>query len=797
MKIIKRIFLALIIVIVLLLAAVFYYLDYQSPKYEGEIELSHLSDSVEVVFDHYGIPHIYAHNEEDAYYALGYIQAQERLFQMVLYRRLVQGRASEIFGADLLPTDIYFKTLGLYDLAEQASKKHFDLSDPKPWHNPSLAYLKGINAFIEKGILPIEFQLLGFEPEQFVPADIYGSLNLTALGFSFAQKEDLIWNYIHENLGDEYLDVFMENINRRPQANRLAVEQLMSEKLEEAMDLMGLPVWEGSNAWVLAPQKTKSGKAILANDTHIGFSQPAVWYEAHINYPGFEFYGSFLPAVPFGVLGHNKNLAWGLTIFPFDNMDYYQLESVEENVSYRYFEDTVKFRFKDIEVAIKDEEPHEITLKATKFGPVVNHIEPLIDSLFNTDVALCWSVFHLEHTSVEALYKLNHARDFSKFKEALPLIDIVGLNVMYADSEDNIAWWGCGKIPERDSLSESFRFLSSVNTTDKKMGFMSFDKNPQLENPESGFIVTANNNPVLSGGVYIPGNYLASDRFDLIKEALVGKERWDVEDCKDLQLNHQSKVKRDLAHLIMTQVIDLPSDGNYRKAADVLIRWDGNYDLHALAPTIFERMYFHIAQQAFADELGFELFSKGLDSYIFKKSLPQLIESEESPWWQKYKSTEATSREKILTISFMLTVDELTRELGSDINKWKWSKVHTLTHEHPMGSVKPLDQSFNVGPYPVAGGNQVINKMEAVINNNPLHYVNSGPAVRIIIDFADVGAALNISPTGQSGNFRSPYYKDQAKMFINGEYREMIMDSNKIKKEFDNKTLFLHNQSNH
>lgn len=783
MKIIKRIFLALAVLVAILLAAVFYYLDYQSPKYEGEIEFSQLSDSVEVIFDQHGIPHIYAQNQADAYFALGYAQAQERLFQMVLYRRLVQGRAAEIFGADLLPTDIYFKTLGLYELAEKAAVQNFNLNNPKPWHTPSLSYLEGINAFIEDGVLPVEFQLLGFDPEPFVPADIYASLNLTALGFSFAQKEDLIQNYIFENLGEEYLDVFSKDVYRAPKSTELPVEQVMSQKLEEAMDLMGLPIWEGSNGWVLAPQKTKSGKAILANDTHIGFSQPAVWYEAYLSYPGYEFYGSFLPAVPFGVLGHNRSLAWGLTIFPFDNMDYYELVDIGQDANYIYFEDTVNFDFKDIEIKIKDEESHKMTLKSTKFGPVINHIEPIIDSLFTADVALCWSVFHLDYTSVEALYQLNHAQNFTQFEQALPLIDIVGLNVMYADAEDNIAWWGCGKIPERDSLSESFKFLNSANGVDMQMGFMSFDKNPHLVNPESGFIATANNNPVLSGGVFVPGNYLPADRINLITEALEAKEKWDTEDCKDLQLNHQSKVKRDLAHFIMTQMINLPSNGNYKKAADALIKWDGNYGLKEVAPTIFERMYFHLAQQAYADELGFELFEKGLSTYMFKKSLPQLIEKEGAPWWQKYQSNEETNRAKILTLSFMMAVDELTTELGSNVNKWKWEKVNQLTHEHPMGSVKPLDKSLNVGPFPVAGGNQVLNKMESNLSNEALHFVNSGPAVRMVFDFADVGAAVNITPTGQSGNFRSPFYKDQAQLYVNGEYRGMIIDREKLGNE--------------
>jgi penicillin amidase len=795
MKVLKRLFFALLVFIVLLFLVLLFYLDHQKPKYEGKVIMDQLNDSVEVLFDMYGIPHIYAQNETDAYFALGYLQAQERLFQMVLYRRLVQARASEIFGADLLKTDIYFKTLGLYDLSEEAAKAHFDTNYPKPWHKPSMAYLDGINAFIDEGVLPFEFRLVGFEPEHFKPADIYASINLTALGFSFAQKDDMILNYIFENLGEHYLDVFSKDLHKTADSS-VAIEQLMSQKLETSMDFLALPLWEGSNAWVLAPKKTQSGKAMLANDTHIGFSQPAVWFEAYLNYPGYEFYGNFLPSVPFGVLGYNRNLAWGLTIFPFDNMDYYQLSAKDADNSYLYFKDTINFEFKEFEIKVKGTESHKMKVKYSEFGPVINHIDPFIDSLYNKDIALCWSVYHLDQTALHALYKINHAQNLSEFEKALPLIDIVGLNVMYADANNNIAWWGCGKIPLRDSLSESFKFLSSSNGVDKQMGFMNFHNNPQLVNPECGYIVSANNNPVLSGAAFVRGNYLPDDRFNTITKSIIAHDKWNTENCQNLQLNHQSEVKRDMAHFIMTQMIDLPEEGNYRTAADELIRWNGNYGLKDIAPCIFERMYYHIAQQAYADELGDDLFEKALGTYLLKKSLPELIMSKKSPWWQKYRSNKPSDRTKILNLSFMTAVDELTREMGADVSKWEWGKINTLTHRHAMGKVKPLDRIYNVGPYAVAGGNQLVNKMGSSISGKPVHQVLSGPAVRIIIDFAHVDSAVNIIPTGQSGNFRSPYYKDQAEMFVNGEYRGMIMDKSILLNDSNCKKLIFATESN-
>ncbi len=790
MKIIKRILIILGILLIIVFGLLFVYLEYQSPKYKGGKVLQEMEDEAEVIFDEYGIPHIYAKNQRDAYFALGYVQAQERLFQMELYRRLVQGRASEIFGESLIPTDKYFLTLGLNKLAKEAAEKHFYSAGRKEYQQPIYSYLEGVNSFIMNGVLPVEFQLLGHKPEPFAVEDVYGSLNLTALGFSFAQNEDLLLNYIYQDLGEEYFEDFSEDFIPEKNNELAFVNQLMSEKLGEAMSKLSLPIWEGSNGWIIAPHKTKSGKAILANDTHIGFSQPAIWYEAHIEYPGYQFYGHFIPTVPYGIIGHHSDLAWGLTIFPFDNMDYVKLESIGDPSTYIYLNDTVKFDFVDHEILVKDGESEEFTLKSSKLGPVINHIEPIIDSLYTSEVSLNWSIYHLEHTAIQALYQMNQAQNMAEFEDALPLIDIVGLNVMYADNKNNIAWWGCGKIPRRDSLSQSFKFLNSTNDGEIKMDFLGFSENPAVVNPISGYIVTANNNPVLSGGRFVKGNYLPSDRFDIINDALKEKDDWDLDACRALQLNHQSIVKKDLAQLVSSQLINLPSQGLYKAAAEKLIKWDGNYDLHAIVPTIFSRLYFNIAQQAMADELGPIMFDKACKTYLLKKTLPTIIKNEKSPWWSKKGAHEMQSRSQILTLAFMMTIDELSQELGPNIQDWKWSKVHTLTHEHPMGTQKPLDKSFNVGPFPVPGGNQVLNKMEYHISNSPIHFVSSGPALRVLLDFEDVNGALNISPTGQSGNFRSPYYQDQAEMFVRGEYRGMIINR-KILMSKEHQVLYL------
>ncbi len=793
MRLFKGILIGFVVLVAIIVAAVYIYLNNQSPKYSGELNLSGIEKPVEVIFDKYGIPHIYAQNQKDAYYALGYVQAQDRLFQMTLYKRLVNGRASEIFGADLIPTDKYFLNLGLNKVSQEAAKRHFNTGEKAAFQEPIIAYLQGINAFIAEDCLPVEFDLIGFKPDKFTIEDVYGSISLTALGFSFAQREDLILNYIYHDLGVEYFTDFSKDFIVDTDSTQAAISLIMGENLDKAMQSLQLPLWEGSNGWVVAPQKTKSGKALLANDTHIGFAQPSVWYEAYINYPGYEFYGSYLPTCPYGVLGHNRDLAWGLTIFPFDNMDYYQIQDYGDSTTYLYSGDTLDYQIEEMEIAVKNADPVLFTRKNTVLGPLVNQTDPFIDSLYQNNIALAWSIYHLPHTSLQALYQLNNAHNMDEFKASLPLIDIVGLNVMYADKDDNIAWWGCGKIPIRDSLSQTYLFLQSNKNTDGLFGFQPFSENPQLENPESGFIATANNNPVLSGSHFERGNYLPSDRVLRIQKMLNQKNDWNIYNTKDLQLDAISDAKSDITIFITEHLIDIPEEEKYSEAFEILKQWDGKCDLQSVAPTIFARFYFHIAQLTVSDELGPVLFDKMQGSYLLKKNLPTIIYNEKSPWWKNKSMDKINTRDEILTLAFMKTIDELVQEMGEDLQEWKWGKVHLVTHGHPIGKKKPMDKVFNVGPYSIAGGNQVINKMAFRISGDAIHQVSSGPALRVILDFENIDEGVNVIPTGQSGNIFSPYYSDQAEMYVKGEYRLMIMDKETLL-NMDHQTLKINPQ---
>ncbi|WP_297707111.1 penicillin acylase family protein, partial [uncultured Eudoraea sp.] len=317
MKKIKKILLILLAFLGLLSLAAFIFIQTLKPDYEGEKQLLNLSDEVSVYYDSYGIPHIYGENEEDAIRTLGYVHAQDRLWQMELLRRVAGGGLSEVFGSKLLSTDKFFLSLGI----DEASAKTIEQRERT---NKTIqlteAYLDGINQFIESGPTPVEFYLTGIDKEPFSLKDVYNSIGYMAFSFAMAQKTDPLLTVIKNKLGPEYLkdleievDLNTEWIKNYKSAPEGSKEAQMVASISKALANLPIPQLEGSNSWVMAPAKTKSGKVILANDPHIGFAQPSVWYEAHLSASGYEKYGYYMAGIPFPILGHDRNLAYGIT----------------------------------------------------------------------------------------------------------------------------------------------------------------------------------------------------------------------------------------------------------------------------------------------------------------------------------------------------------------------------------------------------------------------------------------------------------------------------------------------------
>ena len=309
MKIIKRILLSLIAIILLIAIIGYFYLQNTKPTYSGELTLSGLKEPVKVLYDDYGVPHIYAQHEEDAYLALGFVHAQDRLFQMEMIRRAAGGRLSEILGPDLLKTDKLFRTLGINKFAREHAEKYLS-ADTAAFQKAAHAYQKGINQFIKTGKTPLEFTIIGIPKEEFKAEDIYLAAGFIAFGFAEGLRVDPVLEKIRNELGEEYLkDIAVQTPSNAVKIKNFSgpiknnAADSMISFVSDALDKIPVPLWQGSNGLVIGGDRTASGFPILANDTHIGFAQPAVWYEAQIEYPGFRFYGHHIAGIPFGMLG--------------------------------------------------------------------------------------------------------------------------------------------------------------------------------------------------------------------------------------------------------------------------------------------------------------------------------------------------------------------------------------------------------------------------------------------------------------------------------------------------------------
>jgi penicillin amidase len=304
MRLLKKIGLILLGLVICIGIAGFIFVQTLKPDYVGTKTLAFIEKEVKVYYDTYGIPHIYGETEEDAFRALGYVHAQDRLWQMELLRRIGSGGLSEVFGADLIATDKFFLALGIDDASVQTVS---ELDSNKEAVRIAQAYLDGVNAFILEGPTPIEFYLTGIHKTEFTLKDMYNTMGYMAFSFAMAHKTDPLLTDIQNKLGPAYLkDLGINSSPTQEWIKNYSVSDSISNSVtalvSKALDKLNLPLFEGSNSWVLAPEKTKNGKVIFTNDPHIGFAQPSVWYEAHVETPLYSKYGYHIAGIPFPVL---------------------------------------------------------------------------------------------------------------------------------------------------------------------------------------------------------------------------------------------------------------------------------------------------------------------------------------------------------------------------------------------------------------------------------------------------------------------------------------------------------------
>lgn len=795
MKLIKRILLGAFVVGALAAAAAFMYVRSLKPQLAGELMLKGLQNEVEVLFDEYGVPHIYAQTMEDAYFALGYVHAQDRLFQMEMLRRAAGGRLAEILGNDLLPVDKFFRTLGLNHFAKQHAEK-FLRTDTAEYQRAAFAYQRGVNHYVTTGKTPIEFTLLGIPKQEFTPEDIYLAIGFMSFGFAEGFHADPVLEKIKNEWGEKYLAVLavqtppdaelIKNFNGPVKSS--SADKLISS-INQTISQIPVPLWQGSNGWVVAAEKSESGYPILANDTHIGYSQPAVWYEAHLEYPGFSFYGHHLAGIPFGLLGNNRFCGFGLTMFENDDVDFFREKSNPENTNQVMYAGSWKnLSIRNEVIKVKDSADVPFTVRTSPHGPIINGI---VENTTEDEelISLSWLLLQVENQALQAAYQLNHASTFEEARQAVSMFSAPGLNVMYADTDKNIAWWAAAKLPVRPDHVVSKLFLNGASGQDEYSGFYDFSKNPQAVNPPWGFVYSANNQPEPVEGILYPGYYYPKSRAGRIVELLSEEKKFTARDMSLLQLDVVSSMHRDVA-MEMARILTALNNEEFIILRNELQQWDGSHLAASATPAIYNNLLDQVMHLAMEDELGPTALASLLKTSVPKNSYYTFITSAANPWWDNVTTKhKAESREEIFTQAAQKTLSLLKQTCGDNPKNWTWGKIHTLTHAHALGSVKPLNKFFNVGPFTVDGGSEVLNNLHYKLENSGFFLVDGGPALRKVTDFGNIENGITVSPTGQSGNVMSPHYSDQAEMFATGKTRKMMMNREEILSKSKNRLL--------
>ncbi|UOF01748.1 penicillin acylase family protein [Bdellovibrio reynosensis] len=724
---------------------------------DGEIKIQNLSSAVKITRDNYGIPHIKAANKLDALRALGFVIASERLFQMELSRRLTQGELSEVFGEVALKSDKLYRSLMLKRSVQRMleHEKKNNTFDQTLWQELE-AYFDGVNQYVQTRTLPYEMTLLGIKPRRFEPIDAYIMTGHMAYSFGVALKADPLMTKLASQLPAE---VFQNLRNDPLKAPLKIVDNKNFKTFEDEANGNFIASFEGSNAWLISPSRSQSGSSLFANDPHIGYSFPSVWIEAHIQTPEFELYGHHLALVPFAILGHSRHHAWGFTMSLADDMDLYRevLDRHQQTVLFNNKDEVYKTWTETIKV--KDSTDVVLEMIETSHGPLMDHF------LEEKNLALKWAFHRPENNPMKALRLMGEAKDLGQFESALQFGTAPGLNVMYADRV-NIAWWMFGDIAVKKNPNSDM-ILDGSTGQDEYVRILPWKEKPHSINPESGFIVTANSRPPgLSAD--IRGDWQSDDRLQTITKALQEKDQWSAEEFKALQTeNFNAQTKLLLDKLFENLKLSEAEYGEYTPQIQELKNWNFLSNTDSKAAALYHQWNNEIIQLMMKDipEDQRKIYLNTPYAWI---SYQRLIENLQAPFWNNKHPDE------IITQGFINAAEKLGTEIV-------WGDIHTVEYVHPLGRKAPLSYLFNLGPYPMPGSYNDI-------NNNKMHALGAdfkvvaGPSTRRIIDFASPQKSWGINPIGISGHMLSPFYKDQVQMFIEGKYREQLLDQADIEK---------------
>jgi penicillin amidase len=793
MRIVKFILLGIVVIAVVGFIASYVFVHSVAtralPDYNGVISLTGITDEVVVYRDSHAIPHVFAKNEHDLYMAVGYIMAQDRLWQMDLLRRATTGRLSEIFGEKLVQTDLFMRSLRM----PEKSRMILDRTDDRHSLKVLEAFCDGVNQYIDrhKDKLPPEFIILKYTPEKWIPEHSLNLGGFMSLDLSTAWKSELVLYKLIQKLGADMSRDLIPDTSRQgsvvyPYYGKTSARVDLPTGLADygrVLADLGLVVFAGSNNWAVSGEKSVTGKPLLANDMHLGLNCPGIWYQMHQVVEGeFSITGVVLPGQPFVISGHNDRIAWGFTNVMVDDMDFYFEKINPDNpAEYRYGDGWRPLEIRKETIRIKNKEPVVEEIRFTHRGPIVSGIKKIKDRA----ISMRW-VGNEFSNEMRTVYRLCRAKNWDDFCDAFSTFGATSQNVVYADVDGNIGIYCCALVPIREA-ENAIRIMPGWTDEYDWKGMVPFEKLPHVYNPASGFVSSANNKSVDDSYPYYISRWFApTARIDRIRELLSETQKFSIDDFKRIQADQYSKFVASVKDEFIREIADSDTLTSLEQQAfDMLSSWDGVLAKESSNASIFETFYCTFIMNVFADEMGDDLFKEYFSSILLHRhAVDNVLHNRNSSWYDDITSiNKKETYADIVRQSYKATVAYLNERLGNDPAKWQWGKLHRLLLKHPMGEVEALDKVFNLnrGPFEIGGSWHTVRKFTYDVTKP--YDTNFGVSQRHIYSLADWNTSLSVIPTGTSGIPASDHYCDQTELYIANRYHRDLVDRELIKQE--------------
>jgi penicillin amidase len=790
------------------------------PDVDGTIGAPGLGAPVHVSRDLYGIPHIDASSSDDAWYAVGYLHAQDRLFQMDLARRAGQGRLSEIFGTRALPVDALFRTVGI---AHIAARCYATL--PAETRRDLESYSRGINAYLDghRSRLPVEFDALNYKPDAWEPVHCVIMERMMAWELNFAWWMDIVtadaFEHVGPKLGAELFPQYPPDAptvlreERTVSASQPTVGGARRTVLEESVredlhamanaesvfhDLLGTSHREGgSNAWAVAPWRSASGRPIVCSDPHLFYSAPARWYQMHVHTPLFNLAGVSLPGIPYIIIGRNNALAWGSTNAMADDCDFV-VETLDSGNQSAYLSHGA---YRSFTITIDTLHPRDtlavpLHVMESEHGPIVSDVHLLNHAgivfhdnipsvqrpLFKRSaVAMRWMGSAVSD-ELSAIRRLNLCTSAAGVPDAVASYAVPAQNLVYADTAGHIGYILQGHIPLRNTPYPGLSVPVPAGADDQIWSStLPVAQNPRFLDPKTGFVASANNPSTNVPFVpYFTNQWEPPSRAQRIVQIFEGKQGIGIDNMRRAQNDNISPHALDAARYILAAYPDSVSQQLLvRQSLTYLANWDGSMNKEEIGASVFNMWLVKMFDRLFHPRLGDEAYRE----YLLLNSLPhraltQLLRTPSSDWWDDVRTQGRETRDECIRAALIDALRELTDRFGStEMKRWQWGALHTIEIRHRLGRGTPFDRVVNVGPFP-AGGSLT------TINNGQFDLVHPfdgelGASMRMIADLS-TKKILSILPTGVSGQPFHTHYADQNALYRNAGYVEITMDPAEI-----------------